>query len=145
MDERAGPRFRDIFPLDRGNQRTTYTQPRPNSAKIIIVLHLQRGDPAHVFECPLVDLANVVVAEVDGLEGVEAAEAVTRQVSHQVVTHVEIPETKLIIIMNFGLNPKRERKLYFKSFHQVPTLAAHVLNGKPVGLGDTFGACFCVH
>ena len=61
--------------------------------------HLQRSDPAHVLERPLVDFPDVVVTEVDGLQGVEAAEAVPGQVPDEVVAHVEIPETTTEFIL----------------------------------------------
>ena len=63
------------------------------------VPHLQRSHPSHVIEGPLVDLSDVVVTEVDGLQGVEAAEAVSGQVPDEVVAHVEIPETTTEFIL----------------------------------------------
>ena len=61
--------------------------------------HLQCSHPTHVFERPLVDLSDVIVAEVDGLQGVEAAESVSRQVPDEVVAHVEVPETTTELIL----------------------------------------------
>lgn len=66
--------------------------------------HLERGEPPELLEGPLVDLPDVVEAEVHRLQGLQAVEARPRQRPHQVVAHVQGPEgTKAELLVNiFG-------------------------------------------
>ena len=53
---------------------------------------LEMDQPLEVGKDPVVDDPDVVEAQVDGLEGLEAVEAVARQVLHQVIAQVQVSE-----------------------------------------------------
>ena len=59
-----------------------------------VCINLEYWEPFESLEGAVVNLPEVIEAQVDGLQGLEAVEAGPRQVADQVVAHVQVSERK---------------------------------------------------